>query len=186
MVAGEYPKGIKRQKREAYNSLRPRAEVKNPTATCILSYSTSRTGMAPTTSYPMVAGERPKGIKRPKRGADKILRPRAEVKNASATCILSSSTSRPGMTPTTSYPMVAWERPKGIKRPKRGADKILRPRAEVKNATATCILSSTTSRQAMAPTELPIQWLQGNFPMGKSGQTVGLSIYYDLGLSSKS
>jgi hypothetical protein len=36
-------------------------------------------------SYSMVAGELPKGIKRPKRGADNLLRPRAEVKNATAT-----------------------------------------------------------------------------------------------------
>jgi hypothetical protein len=30
-----------------------------------------------------------------------------------------------------SHPMVAWELPKGIKRPKRGADNLLRPKAEV-------------------------------------------------------
>jgi hypothetical protein len=63
-----------------------------------------------------------------------------------------------------SYPMVAEELHKGMKRLKLGADNSLRTGADVKNATATCILSSTTSRPAMAPTDLPIQWLQGNFP----------------------
>jgi hypothetical protein len=65
-----------------------------------------------------------------------------------------------------SYSMVAGEFPKGIKRPKRVAVNLLRPRAEVKNAKPTGILSSTTSRPAMALTELPIQWLQGNFQRG--------------------
>jgi hypothetical protein len=84
-----------------------------------------------------------------------------------------------------SYPMVAGELPKRINRLKRGADNLLRHRAEVKCATAICILSSTSSRPAMAPKELPIQWLQGNFPRGKSGQSVRLIIYYDLELRSK-
>jgi hypothetical protein len=65
-----------------------------------------------------------------------------------------------------SYPMVAGELSKGIERPKREADNLLHPRAEVKNATASYIVSSTTSRPAMAPKELPIKWLQGNFPRG--------------------
>jgi hypothetical protein len=65
-----------------------------------------------------------------------------------------------------SYPMVAGELPKGIKRQKLGAYKLLHPRAEVKNATATCIPSSTTSRPATSPTELLTQWLQGTFPRG--------------------
>jgi hypothetical protein len=64
------------------------------------------------------------------------------------------------------YPIVAEELPKGIKHPKRGADNLLRPRSEVKNSRATCILSSTKSRPAMAPKEIPIQWLQGNFTRG--------------------
>jgi hypothetical protein len=81
-----------------------------------------------------------------------------------------------------SNPMVAGELPKGIKRPKLGADTSLRPMDEVKNPTATNILSSTTSRPAMAPKELPIQRLQRNFPTGYSGQSVRLTIYYDLGL----
>jgi hypothetical protein len=84
-----------------------------------------------------------------------------------------------------SYPMVAGEIPKGIRRPKGGDDNLLRPWAEVKNATARYILSSKTSTPAMAPTELPIQLLQGNFPRGLSGQSVGLTIYYAVGLSSK-
>jgi hypothetical protein len=84
-----------------------------------------------------------------------------------------------------SYPMVAGKLPKGIKRPKRGADNLLRHRAEFKNASATCILSSTTSRPAMAPTELPIQWMQGNVTRGCSGQSMGLIIHYELGLASK-
>jgi hypothetical protein len=63
-----------------------------------------------------------------------------------------------------SYQMVAGELPKGTKRPKRRADNLLRPKAEVKNATATFIISSIRSRPGMAPTELRIQWLQGNFP----------------------
>jgi hypothetical protein len=62
--------------------------------------------------------------------------------------------------------MVAGELPQGIKRPKRVADNLLRPRSEIKNARATCILSSTKSKPALAPKELPIQWLQGNFPWG--------------------
>jgi hypothetical protein len=62
--------------------------------------------------------------------------------------------------------MVAGELPKGIKRRKRGADNLLRPRSEVKNATAIFIISSKRSRPAMATKELPIQWLQGNFPRG--------------------
>jgi hypothetical protein len=57
------------------------------------------------------------------------------------------------------YQMVSGEIPKGIKRPKREADNLLHPKAEVKNGRATYILSSTTSTPAMAP----IQWLQGNF-----------------------
>jgi hypothetical protein len=62
--------------------------------------------------------------------------------------------------------MVAGELPKGLKRPKRGADNSLLPRAEVKNPRATCKLSSTRSREAMAPKELPFQWTQGNFTKG--------------------
>jgi hypothetical protein len=65
-----------------------------------------------------------------------------------------------------SYPMVAGELPKGINQLKRGADNLLRPRAEVQNATPKFILSSTTSRPAMAPTEIPIQWLRGTFTRG--------------------
>jgi hypothetical protein len=80
------------------------------------------------------------------------------------------------------YPMVAGELPKGIKRPKRRAGNLLRPRAEFKNATTKCILSSTRSRPAMAPKELPIQW---NITRGLSGQSVGLIIHYGLGLRSK-
>jgi hypothetical protein len=64
------------------------------------------------------------------------------------------------------YPMVTGEIPKGIKRPKREALNLLHTKAEVKNARATYILSSTTSTPAMAPIELPIQWLQGKFPRG--------------------
>jgi hypothetical protein len=65
-----------------------------------------------------------------------------------------------------SYPIVAGELPKGIKRPKRGTVNLLRPRAEVKNARAICILYSTRCRTAMAPKGLPIQWLLGNSPKG--------------------
>jgi hypothetical protein len=72
-----------------------------------------------------------------------------------------------------SYPMVTGELSKGIKRPKSGADNSLLPRAQVKNATATCILFSTASRPAMAPTELPIQWLQGNTPGDKAAKAWG-------------
>jgi hypothetical protein len=117
-----------------------------------------------TASYPMVTRELPKGIKWPKREADNSLRPRAEVKNARAY----SPPQRPDL---------LWRQKsflsngcsgtsQGIKRPKREADNSLRPRAEVKNARATGILSSTRSRPAMAPTQLPIQYLQGNFPRG--------------------
>jgi hypothetical protein len=74
---------------------------------------------------------------------------------------------------TASYPIVTVELCKGIKRPKRGADNLLHPRAEVKNATATYILSSTASRPAMAPTELPIQWLQGTSPGDKAAKAWG-------------
>jgi hypothetical protein len=84
-----------------------------------------------------------------------------------------------------SYPMGAVELPKGINQLKPGADNLLRNRAEVKNARATCIQSSKTSRPAIAPKKLPIQWLLGNFPKGLSGQSEGLTIYYALWLRSK-
>jgi hypothetical protein len=65
-----------------------------------------------------------------------------------------------------SYPMVAGEIHKGMKRQNHGANNSLRPRAEVKNARVTYILSSTRSRPAMAPKGLPIQWLQGKVQRG--------------------
>jgi hypothetical protein len=76
--------------------------------------------------------------------------------------------------------MVAGKLPKGIKRPKRVAVNLLRPRDKNKCPRDTYIPSSTTSRPAKAPKELPIQLLQGNFPRGLSGQGVRLTIYYDL------
>jgi hypothetical protein len=115
-------------------------------------------------SYPMVAGELPKG----KSGQSVGLAIYYDLGLRSKMLQLNvySSIQRPDrlLRQKASYPMDGGEHHKGMKRPKRGADNSLRPRADIKNPRATCILSSTTSRPAMAPKEVPIQWLQGNFP----------------------
>jgi hypothetical protein len=145
---GEHHKGKKRPKLGADNSLRPRAKIKNPTATYTLLHNVQSSNGAKRASYPTVAGELPKGIKRARRDAGNLLRPRATLLHKVQTGYGAHRTS---------YPIVARELPKGINRPNREADNSLRDRAGVKNATAICILSSTRSRQAMAPTELPIK-----------------------------
>jgi hypothetical protein len=74
------------------------------------------------TSYAMATGALPKGIQRPKRGADQSHRPSAEVKNCRAMYLLSSSGEIGSGANTPSYQKVTETLSKEIKRPRRGSD----------------------------------------------------------------
>jgi hypothetical protein len=141
MVSEDLPKRIKRPKRNADHSPGPSPGVKSRIAIYFPLHHSVQTGLgAKTTSYPMVSGALPKGIKRPKRGADNSLTPRAEVKNGRAIYLFSSSVQTGSETNKVSYPMVKGAHPKGIKRPKLGANTHLDTVPSSKNRRASYLL----------------------------------------------
>jgi membrane-bound lytic murein transglycosylase B len=82
----------------------------------------------------------PKGIRRPKRGADHSTRPSAEVKNGRVIYLLYPSGQTSSGANTASYSLVTGTLPKGIQRTKRGADHLPRPSAKYNNGRAIYLL----------------------------------------------